>query len=290
MYVHLCEEKNLKTIISNGIKTSKIHYNNIKSGVFCMPVINDFYASHQWLREIKHQKKSNNIIAVYFKIPDDEIVYCGKYSEEGKYVKSNIACKMFIDLDDRFGFQVIIPRKVLKNEVHKSKSFPQIIGWRYFPKSNGKKLCVCPACLGRGSYNSQNIKSNKRKELFKQIKHTEDEKDIANLLYQISDIDLHMKLDFQEESIISQYLNSTNNSIVTAAISVLSQAKQKSFTSYLNNTFINSTDSIIKEACISGLIGIYSIDIILSFDSDILDEKTRCILNEYKSAYEEFDI
>jgi hypothetical protein len=53
VFVHFTDENKKNSIIKNGIKMGTIHYKNIKKGVFCMPVIPDFYATHQWVREIK---------------------------------------------------------------------------------------------------------------------------------------------------------------------------------------------------------------------------------------------
>lgn len=286
IYVHLCDEKYKKIIQSNGIKTSKIHYEKINKGVFCMPVTNDFYLSHQWLREIKQQHASNNIIAIYFKIPDDELVFCGKYNEEGKYKASSDAFNTFVGLKDKLGFQVIIPRKILKAEIQKIKNLPQIIGWRYYPKSHGKKICLCPACLGKGTYNSKNIKLNRREELIKQLIQIDEDEQIIGLLYEIGDINTSRKLNKKEESIISKYLTSDNNMLVVAAINILSKTRQSLFTDYLKNTFIMSADKEIKEACLEGLIRILNTNVITTLDSDNLDLETKEILNKYKFLYE----
>ena len=41
-----------------------------------MPVTPDFYASHQWLRELK-RKNAGDVLGVYFRIGDEETVYLG---------------------------------------------------------------------------------------------------------------------------------------------------------------------------------------------------------------------
>ena len=52
-FVHLTQEKEKNRIQRSGIRKSRIHLKNTDTGVFCMPVINDYFATHQWLREIK---------------------------------------------------------------------------------------------------------------------------------------------------------------------------------------------------------------------------------------------
>ena len=74
VFVHFTDENKKNSIIKNGIKMGTIHYENIKKGVFCMPVIPDFYATHQWVRENKksppqsggelNPQRLNNIILV----------------------------------------------------------------------------------------------------------------------------------------------------------------------------------------------------------------------------------
>lgn len=46
--VHLADERVVTSIRKNGIKIGKD-----QQGIFCMPVLQNFYVSHQWLRELK---------------------------------------------------------------------------------------------------------------------------------------------------------------------------------------------------------------------------------------------
>src|SRR5215510_6515567 len=121
IFVHFTEEKNKNSIIKNGVKLETIHYEIINKGVFCMPVIPDFYATHQWVRELKQYKSGNEIIAIYFKISDEEMIFCGKYNED---ITKTIAAKahnIFMNLEDKMGFQAIINRKIFPKEITKIK-------------------------------------------------------------------------------------------------------------------------------------------------------------------------
>ena len=190
VFVHFTDENNQNSIIKNGIKIATIHYEDIKRGLFCMPVILDFYATHQWVREMKQHYSGNNIIAAYFKIPDDEIIFCGKYNETMIKMKANEAHKIFMSLEDKMGFQAIILRKIEKNEIVRIKNIPQIIGWRHFPKSHERKRCLCPACLGIGSYNSNKLKEREFKKLVKELRSANDEEIIKDILYKINDLEI----------------------------------------------------------------------------------------------------
>jgi hypothetical protein len=53
------------------------------------------------------------------------------------------------------GMEIIIPRAIAAKEIHEIRSVPQVVGWRYVPGSNGRKMCGCPACLPAGTYNSR---------------------------------------------------------------------------------------------------------------------------------------
>ena len=144
-FVHFTDEKNKNSIIKNGIKTSNVHIDEIKKGLFCMPVIPDYYATHQWVREIKQYSSGNIIIAIYFKIQDDENVLCGKYTEKLIETKAAEAHNIFISLEDKMGFQTIVLRNISKNEIVKIKNISQIFGWRHFPKSHEKKTMSMPS-------------------------------------------------------------------------------------------------------------------------------------------------
>ena len=217
IFVHFTDENNKNSIIKNGIKIETIHYDNINAGVFCMPVIPDFYATHQWVREIKQYKSGNNIIAVYFKIPDNEIVFCGKYNGQLIKVNATEAHKKFLELDDKMGFQVVIDRKILKNEITKIKAIPQIIGWRHFPKSHEKKRCLCPACLTKGSFNSKKYKKLEFEKLFKELQKTDDDNEIINILDKITDLKIKIKTGTKHEKILNK-INEKNDSKIKASV------------------------------------------------------------------------
>lgn len=41
----------------------------------------------------------------------------------------------FSSADDPLGWQVVIPRRIEAQEIHKVRRWSQIIGWRFFPKA-----------------------------------------------------------------------------------------------------------------------------------------------------------
>lgn len=64
--VHLTSHKNIQKILRSGIVGTSTtvycdeqQYKKISKAVYCMPVLQNYYISHQWLRELKRggQKK-----------------------------------------------------------------------------------------------------------------------------------------------------------------------------------------------------------------------------------------
>ena len=158
MMVHLTDQFTAEKIIRSGIKGAKWRL-DWKSGiraraVFCMPVLQDFYISHQWLRELK-RVTTKKVVGVYFRIPDTEIVQCGKYDEAKRLLPVNLAIRQLLNRSDPMGYEMILLRSVAPDEIHRIRPLPQTIGWRYRPDSHHQIwICECDTCL-RGRINAQ---------------------------------------------------------------------------------------------------------------------------------------
>lgn len=132
-----------------------------------MPVVRNFYLTHQWLRELKRWK-GGTLVGAYFRLPAGERVMCGPY--RGPQVSRTAAEAAAVlwardDYDptaDRGrrgerserspeGFEVIVPRRIAPAEILRIKSLPQVVGWRYFPGSHAGPPQVC-LCCERGNY------------------------------------------------------------------------------------------------------------------------------------------
>jgi hypothetical protein len=55
------------------------------------------------------------------------------------------------------GYEVTIPRRIERTEIHRAKVLPQVIGWRYYPGAHGKKPCGCSFCQ-RGNYGARRLR------------------------------------------------------------------------------------------------------------------------------------
>src|SRR5690606_29938744 len=102
--VHLADERNSEATRKNRIKPI-----NKSLGIYAMPVMQNFYLSHQWLRELK-SSGAKNIIGVYFKVDSAEMVYAGRYNKKHQLVNLGTAIKMIMEAEDALGYEIIINR------------------------------------------------------------------------------------------------------------------------------------------------------------------------------------
>lgn len=153
MLVHITNEDETGSIRRSGIRIGKF-----SDGVYAMPVLENFVVSNQWLRELKRASGSRTLSAIHFRVPDAEIVLMGHYSQEHVEVTAAEAAGAIMHAEDPLGMEIIIPRAIAAKEIHKIRSVPQVVGWRYFPGANGRKVCGCPVCLAPGTYKSRLIR------------------------------------------------------------------------------------------------------------------------------------
>jgi len=151
MFVHLAPESRVARIRRNGIGRLRKARGDFPGGVFAVPVTRNFSISHQWLRELK-RLHPGPFVGVYFRIPDEQQVWVGHYNQSHRWMTAAEAVETFMTADDAQGWEVVIPRRIEASELHRVRTLPQVVGWRYWPGSNGKKpFCNCRFC-NRGGY------------------------------------------------------------------------------------------------------------------------------------------
>jgi hypothetical protein len=155
VFVHMTSEDNLPKIRRNGIRAERLRHDTWKAGIFAMPVTPDFFVTHQWVRELR-RFKSGRIAGVYFRIDDNEMVSIGHYMNAPVTVTAAEAVSV-LSANPQFGFQVIVPRKILPSEISNTKVMPQLVGWRYYPAAKGRVPCGCPSCQ-RGEYGGRKLR------------------------------------------------------------------------------------------------------------------------------------
>ncbi len=143
-FIHIFAERDKSSIIKNGIKVYKAAWREI-NGVFVSPVIEDYYGTHQWHREVQRARNIPKLVA-RIKIPDDQKVFIGKYNEDHIEVTASQAIGIAREHNDPIGLEVIIPRAIKAGEVQKIYKPPKMVGWRYHPSAKGTKPCGCPYC------------------------------------------------------------------------------------------------------------------------------------------------
>jgi len=157
MFVHFAPESAVDQIRRRGIARSRRETRNAPRGTYSVPVTRNFYLSHQWLRELK-RRSGSTLTAIYFRIPDDELVWVGHYNHAHQPMTAAEAVALFMAARNREGWEVVVPRRIEAHEIHRTKVLPQILGWRYFPGAKGSPpFCACEFCT-RGQFRAQRLR------------------------------------------------------------------------------------------------------------------------------------
>lgn len=155
LFVHITLEKHAKSIQRSGIKAERW-------GLYAMPVVPNFYLTHQWVRELR-RFGHGPMVAVYFRVEDDLEVLAGGFNQTHQTMTTSEAMRKLLT-DQPLGFEVILPRAVPPKAIHRIRRLYQGIGWRYWPESHGRTPCGCPYCQ-RGLYGSQKLRKKYENDL-----------------------------------------------------------------------------------------------------------------------------
>jgi hypothetical protein len=163
-FVHIADERDSAAIRRTGLRLPRrLVASSSKQliGIFALPVTPNFVVTHQWVREIK-KRGFRVAVGVYFRIPDNEPVWAGRYNEQKAQMTAAQAAAV-LARDELLGFEVIVPRSIQASEIHAVRQLPQGLGWRHFPDAHRKGIfCGCEYCQ-RGQ-----IKSRKIRERYEQ--------------------------------------------------------------------------------------------------------------------------
>jgi hypothetical protein len=158
MFVHLAPESRVARIRRTGIGRLRRGNGRVPGGLFAVPVTRNFFVSHQWLRELK-RRGQGPVVGVYFRIRDDEMVWVGHYGQAHREMTAASAAAEFSATESREGWEVIIPRRIEPEEIHRVRTLPQVIGWRYYPGAKGNPpRCSCKFCT-RGEYGAARLRA-----------------------------------------------------------------------------------------------------------------------------------
>jgi len=274
--VHLADERETSNIKRNGIKIGKF-----RQGIFCMPVMQSFYLSHQWLRELK-RRGVKTFVGVYFKVDSKTKVFAGKYNSEHRHIELGQAIKEIQTIDDPLGYEIIIDRKIDAKKIEKIKNLPQTIGWRYKPRANGQKPCSCDYCIKstikanriREKFNSkESIPSYA--ELLKRLEKEEDVFEIENLLCH-----LRSKRRKGDPNELLFLLDKKSVSIDQEIALTLKKFRHKNTRTMLQ-TLLAKPDNDTREFAAASLIELYGQEV-EPYLEKFNDEAIRTALNEWR--------
>jgi len=154
MFVHLGDARAVASYRRSGIRVSRGRVR--PTGVFAMPVLPDYFVSHQWLRELK-RRGVRTFVGISFRCPDEERVFVGHYRHAHAAMSAAAAAKLIMDAPDARGYEVIVPRRIDAGEIQSVRSVNRVVGWRYYPEAKGKQpFCRCRAC-SRGEIRAKRL-------------------------------------------------------------------------------------------------------------------------------------
>ena len=156
MLVHIADARDEASIRRAGIRAA-LGAGTRGEGVYLMPVLPNYFVSHQWLRELK-RRGARTMIAVYVRIPDDEPVYVGHYNSEPLLMTASGAAGLVMHAPDARGYELFVPRKIGASEVHAVRGVNDVVGWRYHPDAHGRPPCGCPVCNPKGQIRSRKLR------------------------------------------------------------------------------------------------------------------------------------
>ncbi len=158
-FIHLTSAKLTGRIRRGGIKPDA-RYGKRSPGVYAMPVVPNYFTLHQWVRELRKWGRGP-IADVYFRIADEELVRIGPYNREHKLMTAVQAAAAVMELrQNTLGYEVIIPHLIPLAAIVRMRLISSRVGWRHFPGSHDRQPCGCPACVGRGEYNSGRLRED----------------------------------------------------------------------------------------------------------------------------------
>jgi hypothetical protein len=113
----------------------------------------NYTVSHQWLRELK-RGGAKTLVAVVFRVDDDEVVFARHYSEVPREMSAAAAVGVILSHPEALGYEVMIPRRIKPSEIVAVRHVAQKLGWRTIPGTQKVSLCTCPVCVPPGTVTS----------------------------------------------------------------------------------------------------------------------------------------
>src|SRR3954465_15440741 len=132
--VHIADARAARKIERTGIALSRWR-DPERRGVYAMPVLPNYFISHQWMRELK-RRGIRTMVGVHFRLSDREPVLVGHYGLKHTPMSASRAVHVVMDASDARGYEVLIPRKIEAKEIVGIRAVNRVVGWRFHPESH----------------------------------------------------------------------------------------------------------------------------------------------------------
>lgn len=150
MLVHVAPAKLAPKIRRSGLRPGEGLFGGYKSdAVYAFPVLPSYTLTHQWTREVLKWRRQP-LIGVYFRVPDEEAVDFGHFNKSVRNLSAAAAVREIRSAADPRGFEIRLNRPIARKEITRIAPVRGVVGWRHTPDAHLRKLCGCPACVGRG--------------------------------------------------------------------------------------------------------------------------------------------
>ncbi len=95
--------------------------------------------------------------AIQFRLPNDTIVWIGRYNELHIQTTAGEAAAAFELHKDGLGLEIIVPCSVPRSAITRIYVPSQVLGWRFYPDAKGRKpFCGCKYC-NKGEINAYRV-------------------------------------------------------------------------------------------------------------------------------------
>src|SRR5260221_5699015 len=111
-FLHLVPVSRERAIKRAGLSGSKLTLTttngtrSLPRAICAMPIIWDFWTTHQWLRELR-RGHDERLIAVCFRVDDDETVHVGGYNEPHQPMRARASASWVAE--HPAGAEVVVP-------------------------------------------------------------------------------------------------------------------------------------------------------------------------------------
>ncbi len=153
--VHIAPEQATASILEAGIRATKLA--DGRRAVFCMPVLPNYFLSHQWLRELR-RGRGRNLVGIDFRLSSSEPVLLGHYGNPHVETTIGASIATITAHPDPRGWEVLVLRSIQRREILGVRALHKVVGWRYQPDAHGKPPCSCESCT-RGAFGGADLRA-----------------------------------------------------------------------------------------------------------------------------------